>query len=98
MSYAEHFSRHLRLTLLRILNEAPEGRANSSVLQSAAVELGLPASRDQVKTELAWLAEQRMISAVDVLDMMVATIAERGCDVAAGRALNPGVARPTPRG
>ncbi|MFD3263345.1 VpaChn25_0724 family phage protein [Phenylobacterium ferrooxidans] len=98
MNYAAHFSEHLRLAILKVLNTAPACRANSSILHSAVDELGLTATRDQVKTELAWLAEQRLLTNVAAGDLVVATLTERGCDVADGRTVTPGVRRPTPRG
>lgn len=98
MSYQEHFAKHLRISLLRLLNEAPACRANSSILASAVQHLGLTASRDQVKVELAWLAEQRLVTTEDMAGLVVATLTERGCDAAEGRVIVPGVQRPTPRG
>lgn len=98
MAYAEHFSKHLRIALLRVLNAAPSCRANSSILHSALPEVGLTPTRDQIKTELAWLAEQQLLTADDHNGLVVATLTERGMDVAEGRTVVPGVQRPTPRG
>lgn len=99
MSYADHFASHLRLTLLRILAEAPQFKANSSLLCDAADSVGVSASRDRVKTELAWLAEQQLVTIVQPTSgLLVATLTERGADVASGRSSAPGVQRPSPRG
>lgn len=98
MSYQEHFSKHVRIALLRLLDKAPGCRANSSILHSSVDELGLTASRDQVKAEIAWLGEQNLLTFVDHDGLLVATLTERGHDVANGRAVVPGVQRPTPRG
>lgn len=98
MSYAEHFSKHVRIAILRVLAEAPSCRANSSILHSALDGLGLTATRDQVKTELAWLAEQRLVANQELESLVIATLTERGMDVAQGRTHVPGVQRPTPRG
>ncbi len=98
MSYADHFAKHVRLAILRFLDTAPGCRANSSILHSIVDELGLSSTRDQVKTELSWLEEQRLVTLVDLGHMLVATLTERGSDVATGRATVPGVQRPTPRG
>jgi hypothetical protein len=97
MSYADHFSQHVRIAILRVLERAPGFRANSSILHSAIDELGLTASRDQVKTEISWLGEQQLVSVVDHDGLLVATLTERGGDVAHGRATVPGVKRPAPR-
>ncbi|HVY32843.1 MAG TPA: hypothetical protein VG960_00355 [Caulobacteraceae bacterium] len=97
MSYREVFGEHLRLTILRVLAESPTWSANDAILKGAAVELGIAATRDQVRTELAWLSEQRLVATHMVGELTVATATERGLDVAAGQAFQPGVARPTPR-
>lgn len=89
---------HLRLTLLRLLGEQPGYRANSSILTSAAdASAGFAVSRDQVRTELAWLAEQGLATLDEAIPgLSVATLTERGADVARGRAVVPGVQRPGP--
>ena len=51
-------------------------------------------SRDQVKTEMQWLAEQGALTLNDVGPVLVATLTERGQDIAAGRARVPGIKRP----
>jgi hypothetical protein len=52
------------------------------------------ASRDQVAADLHWLAEQGLLTAEDHEAVLVVTLSERGADVAAGRAIVPGVRRP----
>ena len=91
-----HFQEHLRLTLLRALTGAPGYKANSSILHSVACEFGLDATRDQIKTELAWLAEQGLLKTADIGGLVVASLTDRGLDVAEGRAMAPGVQRPSP--
>jgi hypothetical protein len=99
VNYLERVAEHRRLTVLRFLAEMPEGRSNSSILRDAAVELGVPSTRDQVRVDIAWLKEQGLVTAEELPSgLTVATITERGCDVARGAAFVPGVQRPTPRG
>lgn len=96
-AYREHFAEHLRLTVLRLLAELPSYSANSSVITDAAHELGLVATRDIIRTELAWLAEQGLVTTREPAPgLVVATATERGLEVAAGRARVPGVQRPAP--
>ena len=95
--YGEYFSEHLRLTVLRVLAEAPAYTSNSSILHAAAQDLGLPATRDQVRTTLAWLKEQGLVDVQDAHGLVVATLTERGLDVGEGRAHVPGIKRPAPR-
>jgi hypothetical protein len=98
MSYSEHFAKHLRLVLLRLLAEASEYRLNSSILSDAAEAHGLSATRAQIRTELAWLTEQGLVTVAEPAPgLVVATLTERGLDVAQGRASVPGVQRPAPR-
>ena len=92
--YAQFLSEDRRLVILRVLAELPSYRTNSSVLVSLLGNFGHSPSRDQVKTELQWLAEQALVAVDDVSDVLVATLTERGADVAAGRAIVPGVKKP----
>jgi Fe2+ or Zn2+ uptake regulation protein len=98
MNYKAHFLSHLRLAILRLLAEAPGYSLNSSIITDAVAQLGLAATRDQVRGEIAWLAEQGLAASDDLPGgLMVATLTERGGDVASGRAHVPGVQRPMPK-
>ena len=92
--FATHLSHDRRLVILRLLAEMQLYRANSSVLAAALERFGHASTRDQVKTELHWLAEQALVTLEDLGPVIVATATERGMDVASGRATVPGVARP----
>lgn len=92
--YADFLRQDMRLVILRLLAEMPAYRANSSVLNAALDNYGHSISRDQVKTELNWLAEQGAVSLDDIGPVLVATLTERGQDIAAGRARVPGIKRP----
>lgn len=92
--YSDFIRQDIRLVILRLLAEMTGYRANSSVLTMALDTFGHALSRDQVKTELNWLAEQGVLTLDDVGPVMVATLTERGQDIAAGRARVPGIKRP----
>lgn len=92
--YADYLREDIRLVVLRLLVEMTAYRANSSVLTMALDSYGHSLSRDQVKTELHWLAEQGALTLADVGPVLVATLTERGQDIAAGRARVPGIKRP----
>ncbi|WP_027714909.1 hypothetical protein [Desulfuromonas sp. TF] len=96
--YAELLAADIRLVILRALAEDPGYSHNESVLQQVLELFGHTESRDRIRTELSWLAEQGLITVRDALGYMVATLTGRGADVAAGRATVPGVKRPGPRG
>jgi DNA-binding transcriptional ArsR family regulator len=85
-----------RLVILRSLADQ-NFELNDSVLQVVLDEFGHNVSRDVVRTELSWLAEQGLVTLEDVGKgrVIVATLTERGGDVAAGRAKVPGVRRPS---
>jgi len=83
-----------RLVILRLLAEMPAYSSNSSVLCMALERFGHAISRDQVKTELHWLAENGLVEITDMEAVLVAHLTERGQDVAAARAVVPGVKRP----
>lgn len=92
--YADFLRKDMRLVLLRILLEMPQYQANSSILFTMVNQLGHSALREEVKTELRWLEEQKLISVEDVSSVMLCRITPLGQDVAEGWAVVDGVARP----
>lgn len=98
MSYQQHIIEDRRLVILRLLAEDPGYSHNDRVLQTGLGHLGHNVSGDVVRSDLAWLAEQGLVQVEPVrADLHVATLTTRGDDVAAGRAMAPGVKRPGPR-
>lgn len=96
--YAATVREHARLTVLRLLARQPGYAANDSVLTDALAAYGFRLSRDWVRGELDWLAEQGLIELERLDRLMLATATGRGLDVAAGRAIVTGVKRPSPGG
>jgi len=94
--YGETLRRHRRIAILRHLEAIPEYTGNASILQDVLRGLGLPSSRDQVITELAWLKEQGLVT-YDEADFLVVTATARGVDIARGLATHPDIQRPNPR-
>lgn len=86
-----------RLVILRSLVECGDS-ANESILQTCLQTYGHRVSRDAVRTHLAWLREQGLVSLTDVSGCYVAEITGRGDDVASGLATVPGVKKPRARG
>ncbi len=98
MSFDAHMERHRRLVILRCLSEIASHRTNTSVLRDGCVGLGVPSSRDQVTTTVAWLAEQGYVTTEAVgPGVTLVTLTARGLDIATGVAVHPDVARPSPR-
>lgn len=96
MSFENHLKEEMRLVLLRLLNELPSYRSNSSTLHSGLDRWGLSFSRDQVKTELYWLKDQGCLS-IEMEDpaVMVVKLTERGQDAVENRARIHGIKRPS---
>lgn len=96
MSMREILTTDQRLVLLRSLDDCG-GDANESVLQTCLDVYGHRTSRDVVRSHLAWLEEQGLCVTKNIAGCLVATITNRGLDVAEGRSTVPGVKRPRPR-
>lgn len=96
MGYSEHFVAHARITILRLLEGQADYRLNSSLLADGCAAMGITLTRDQVRTQLAWLAEQDLVTNQDMDRLVIAKLTERGLDVAHGRTRVPGVKPPSP--
>ena len=93
----EAWREHLRIALLRTLLNAPAHELNGSILVDVVRSIGINATRDQVRIELQWLAEAGLASLQSFDALTVATLTARGEDVANGRAIVPGVKKPSAR-
>ena len=100
MSMADDFAAvndgYIRATALRLLADLPEYRANDIVVADAVRAVGLGCTNDQLRGHLTWLQEQRLVTVEDIGGIKVATLTERGAEIAAGRAYIDGVQRPKP--
>lgn len=97
ISYADTLRRHRRLTILRALAGAPGYSANESVVATICDQWRVTGTRDQVRTELGWLADQGFVANETIGDYLIATITQAGLDVATGRRIHPDVEKPAPR-
>lgn len=99
MSYQTTITEDRRLSLLLVLQATPGYSANQFLLSQAIDGVyGHKASIDQVRGDLAWLAEQGLVTTREPGNsgVMLAELTARGADVAAGRAVVPGVKKPLP--
>jgi hypothetical protein len=87
---------YIRSAALRLLADLPEYRANDVVIADAVRAIGHGCTSDQIRGHLTWLEEQRLVTLADLGGVTIATLTERGADVAAGRTEVPGVHRPKP--
>lgn len=87
-----------RLCVLRFLAEDSDYKLNDSMLDDALTAIGHAVSRDALRADLHWLAEQGLVTNEQLMAgrVWVVTLTGRGADVAAGRATHPGVKRPRP--
>lgn len=96
MDYGNIVAEHLRITILRLLSEHPSYTLNDSMIRDLVPRFGFRPSRDSIRTQLAWLAEQGLVTVSCNGDCHVAHLTERGEEVAKGYATVPGVKRPSP--
>lgn len=97
MALKELLTQDQRLVILRSLAEAGYD-ANESILSDCLDLYGHDISRDLVRNHLTWLEEQGLLSLQRLKDgFMVASITQRGLDVAQGRVFIEGVKRPRPK-
>ena len=86
----------LRLRILQILERAPGYETNLHVLSAQLDVIGHRTPMDRVRTEIAWLAEQGLVTTRWVSSIAIPKASERGVEAALGRARVPGVRRPDP--
>lgn len=85
----------LRLQVLQLLADQPSGSANDASLCEALNALGHVCSRDRMRELIFWLHSQGALHFLDLrmsTGMVVATLTERGHDIARGRSRIAGVA------
>lgn len=96
-TFAEVKDSHRRRAILKMLAEDVDYAINDSLMQAGLDAVGHGVSRDRVLGDFSWLAEQGLIKEQRIDDhMTLATITQRGLDVAKGRADVHGVERPLP--
>lgn len=97
MSYSDTINEHLRITILRLLAEDNNYKINESLLLDLVGGFGFNPSRDNIRTQLAWLEEQGLLKvAKDTQSCWLAELTARGDDVAKCRTRVPGVKAPRP--
>jgi hypothetical protein len=97
MNFAERIAQDRRLTILKLLEGALGYSTNDSLLYLALADFGHRIGRDQLRTDLVWMAKQGLIVAGQIAGITIVTATARGLDVAQGKAIVPGVKRPSPR-
>ena len=84
----------MRLVILRLLCMDPGRDLNEHLLRAAMATYGHEPSRDRLRSEVAWLEEQGLVTTRRVESLLIVKLTVRGEDVAHGRSTVPGVKRP----
>lgn len=96
MDHRKTVAESRRLSILQLLQQDSGYEMNSSILQTALESIGVGGTLDQVRSEIAWLEEQGLVTSRTTGVYVVAKLTQRGDDVAANRVTVPGVRRPRP--
>ncbi len=95
MTLHDELSSQVRLAILQACEAMPARALHEYVLLERIAALGLGTTTDTLHIELAWLRnEARLLTLDEVAFATVARLTPRGVEVALGRAICPGVARP----
>ena len=95
MSFDRIIREEARLVILRALEEQPDGRLNSALLQTTLESYGITKSRDWVHDELNWLAGMGAVALVSAGTVRVASLTAKGADHVGRRLVIEGVKRPS---
>lgn len=96
MSYADYLREDRRLVILKALEASAGYSAGHYVVGRFAASQGHVVSSDVLLSDLAWLAEQGLLTTREAEHITVATLTQRGAECAQGIAIVPGVQRPQP--
>lgn len=97
MSFQNALEQDRRLSILLVLHQTPGYSANAFLVRDAVDQIfGHSASADQIRADIAWLAEVSLVIQRQTGDVLLATLTGRGADVATGRSTVPGVKKPSP--
>ena len=96
-NFAAVMAEDRRLSILLCLDRAAGYKSNHFLLTHYLDAIHAhKVSHDVVRSDLAWLAEQGLVTLAQMEDQTTALLTTRGADVANGRAEVPGIKRPLP--
>ena len=96
-SYADTLRKHARITILRVLENAPQYESNVSLLTTTLKQVGINFTRDQVMTEVNWLEQQGFVKKNETgIGYVVIAATISGIEVAQGITTHDGIQRPAP--
>lgn len=95
--FKAHLAADRRLVVLRVLLDSTAYTTNEFMLHDVVGRLGHRVAMDTLRADLAWLAETAQLLKLEtVAGVSIATLTQRGQDVAEGVATVPGVKKPRP--
>lgn len=96
MMYGDALAADARLKILQLLRRAGEQPLNHEVVRLALETMSIRMTNEQVRNEFAWLAEMGTVTVMPVAHLTVASLTERGDDVARGLSVIAGITRHVP--
>ncbi|MGR6871225.1 VpaChn25_0724 family phage protein [Pseudomonas sp. HK3] len=96
MGFQKFENEEMRLSILVILDSDSDYSMNDSVIIRALETIGYKPSTDKLKSELAWLQDCNLLTIEENMGFTIASLSQRGSDVAQGRASVPGIPRRRP--
>lgn len=94
--FSEFEARYRRRDLLAALLASRDYSCNESLLRTLLREQGYLVSGEGLREDLKWLEDNKLIRTRSIGDIAIATLYERGRDVAEGAEVIDGVERPSP--
>ena len=95
-SYTDMQNEHVRLAILRGLEDAPGYTSNVSLLKVLLQSVGLPSTRENTAQQCEWLQAEGLVELQRPAGFLVVIATERGIEVAQGMARHQGVHRRRP--
>jgi len=97
MTYQDILTADRRYLILKALSASASYTAHSLLLLRFVDGLGQKPTQDQINGDIQWLHDQGLLTATPSgIGDQIATITGRGLEIAEGRAIYPGVRKPTP--
>jgi len=96
MSLADFKREDRRLLILKALASESDYAISDVVMRGLLSEFGHGISMDVMHADLAWLQDVGLLSIEKAGRVVIATVTDRGVDVAEGRSIVPGIRRPRP--
>lgn len=93
-AFEKYLTEDRRLVILMILAQSAGYACNEHLLRQVLSSQAHNVSKDRLRSDLAWLKEQDLITVEDIGGTLVAKAGDRGVDVSKGLVIVPGVKRP----